>query len=315
MTPPCDHRPAGARARGALAPGRRIAGAGKRFAVVFGATGLAGRYLAGRLADRGFQGWCLTRGAAPGGPAPYAPPPGFSWRTVSEAEPLTVPAAAALFSLAPITALPAILARTTGGDRLIALSTSSVCFKAESPDPRERESARRLRRAEDEARQLCERRRVVWTLFRPTLIYDPGRDRNVSAIASFVQRFRVFPIVRPGEGLRQPIHAEDVARAMAAALGADGARNTVLGLPGGETLTYREMVRRVFESLGRRPVVLTLPAGLARAGFCVWRALTGAQLSPALLDRMNASLTLDPAPVRETLGIACRPFRPKFPDR
>ena len=29
---------------------------------------------------------------------------------------------------------------------------------------------------------------------------------------------------------------------------------------------------------------------------------------------MNMALTLDPAPVREALGITCRPFRPEFPE-
>ena len=278
--------------------------------MVFGATGLVGRYLAGCLADRGFEGWCLSRGA---GPAPCGLPPGFFWKRAPEEERLSVPAAAALFSIAPITALPAFVTRTAGGSRLIALSTSSVCFKVESSDPRERESARALGRAEDEVRRLCEDRRIAWTIFRPTLIYDPGRDGNVSAIASFVRRFGFFPIIRPGDGLRQPIHAEDVARAMAAALDATGARNALLGLPGGETLTYREMVRRIFESQGKRPVLLHPPLGLARAAFRAYRALTGVEYSVVSLERMNTSLTLDPAPAREILGITGRPFRPEPP--
>ena len=290
-------------------PGPRAVG--KRFAVIFGATGLVGRYLAGCLADQGFEGWCLTRRAAP---APYEPPPGFSWRIVADEERLRIPAAAALFSIAPITALPAFVAGAAGGRRLIALSTSSVYFKAESSDPRERDLARVSGRAEEEVRRLCEGRHMAWTIFRPTLIYDPGRDGNVSAIASFVRRFGVFPVVRPGGGLRQPIHAEDVARAMAAALDAAGARDVLFGLPGGETLTYREMIRRIFEALGRRPVVLYLPLGLARAAFRVWRSFTGVEYSAAMLERMNASLTLDPDPVQGILGIACRPFRPAFPE-
>ena len=283
----------------------------KPFAVVFGATSLVGRHLVNCLSGQGFGGWCLSRGARP---ASCETSPGFSWVAASGEEGLIVPASATLFSLVPISALPALVTRTTGGDRLVALSTSSVLFKAQSTDPRERKLAQEWRQAEEAVRRLCTERGIAWTIFRPTLIYDPGHDGNVSAIASFVRRFGVFPIVRPGAGLRQPIHAEDVARAMAAAPSAPGARNVLFGLPGGETLAYREMIHRIFESLDRRPLPLYLPLPLARVAFCAWRALTGAEYSAASLERMNVPLTLDPAPVREVLGITCRPFHPRFPE-
>ena len=281
------------------------------FAVVYGATGLAGRQLMEALGRRGFEGLCLSRRSRP---APHGLPPGFSWKPLREEEDLCVPSTAVLFSLVPISALPALLERTGGGSRLIALSSSSVRFKAESSDPWERRQAQALSRAEQEVRRLCRNRGIVRTIFRPTLIYDPGRDRNVSAIAAFVRRFGFFPVVRPGIGRRQPVHAADVARAMAAAVHAPRTRDALLELPGGETLTYREMVCRIFESLGRRPVLLPLPLGLARTGFHVWRTLTGTPYSVAGLERMNADLVLDPEPLQDALGIVCRPFLPEFPD-
>ena len=65
-------------------------------------------------------------------------PQGFSCSVLSADGSLRVPAAAALFSLVPITALPALVARTTGGRRLVAVSTSSAIHKAHSSDPAER---------------------------------------------------------------------------------------------------------------------------------------------------------------------------------
>lgn len=285
---------------------------GKPFAVILGATSFIGRHLVGRLSDLGFEGLCVSRHPEP---TPYKTPPGFSWSTFSNEERSRVPASAVVFSLIPIPALPGLVSRMVGGDRLIALSSSSALFKAESSDPAERSLAQGLRRAEQETQSLSQDRGIAWTIFRPTLVYDPGRDRNVSVIASFVRRFGAFPIISPGTGRRQPIHAEDVAEAMVAAWGTPGARNVLFGLPGGETLTYREMVRRIFRSLGQRPVLLHLPLGLARAAFRVWRTLTtGARYSAASLERINMDLTLDPAPVREALGITGRPFHPEFPE-
>ena len=285
---------------------------GKPYAVIFGATSLLGRYLLRRLAERGFVGLCLSRRAEP---ARCETPPGFSWGIVSEEEGLRVPASATLFSLVPIPALPSLIARTAGGNRLIALSTSSAVYKAESPDPAERGLAQDVRRAEKEIRRLCQDKGIAWTIFRPSLVYDPGRDRNVSAVAACVRRFGAFPVVWPGNGRRQPIHADDVAQVMVAALNAPGTWGALFDLPGGETLTYREMVRRIFQSLGRRPVLLYLPLGLARMAFYVWQTVTDTKYSAASLERMNTDLTLDPAPVRDPLGIACRPFRPEFPEQ
>ena len=283
---------------------------GERFAVILGATSLVGRYLAQRLAERGFRGLCLSRHA---GPAPYEAPPGFSWNTVSEGENLDIPASATLFSLIPVTALPDLINLIARGNRLIALSSSSVVFKAQSSSPGERDQAQAQGRAEKRVQLLCHNRGIAWTLFRPALIYDPGRDRNVSRIATFVRRFGFFPVVWPGTGHCQPIHAGDVAQAMVAASNAARARDTIFDLPGGETLTYREMVRRIIESLGRRPVLVYLPLSFARAAFYLWQTLTGEKYSSASLERMNMALTLDPTPVREHLGITSRPFRPEFP--
>ena len=282
----------------------------KRFAVILGARSLVGRHLVRRLAVEGFTGWCLTRRP---GPFPYAVLPEFYWRTMREGERMRAPATATVFSLAPLSALPAVISRISGGRTLIALSSSGAALKAKSSDPEERRTADAQRRAEDEIRRLCQDRKLVWTLFRPALIYDPGRDRNVSVIADFIRRFGAFPVVWPGLGYRQPIHADDVANAMANALNAPRARETLFELPGGETLTYRDMVRAIFASLGRRPVLVYLPRGFARAAFRVWQAASGTSYSAASLDRMNASHILDPAPVREILGITCRPFRPEFP--
>ena len=39
---------------------------------------------------------------------------------------------------------------------------------------------------------------------------------------------------------------------------------------------------------------------------------TAPPYSPALLERMNRDLTLDPAPARAALGVECRPFRSDF---
>ena len=282
---------------------------GRQHAVVVGATSMIGRHLLRRLLERGFTGQCLSRRPSP---APQETPQGFSWRALPGDQALHVPDHADLFSLAPISALPPLIARMTGGRRLVALSTARVTYTASSSDPDERASAEDVRRAEEDVGRLCRERGIAWTILRPTLIYDPGRDRNVSAIAAMARRFGFVPVAWPATGRRQPIHADDVAQVMVAALDATAAADTILGLPGGETLTYRDMVRRIFRSLGRRPILLYLPLGPARVAFRIWLTLTGAPYSTASLERMNMDLAFDAAPTHAILGVTCRPFRPEF---
>ena len=279
-------------------------------AVIVGASSMIGRHLLRRLGARGVTGQCLSRRE---GPAPEPIPEGFSWRRLPESGDMDLPAGAAVFSLVPIMALPPLIARMTGVTRLVALSTASVTHKAASADPAERARANDMGRAEADVSRLCRERGIAWTILRPTLIYDPGHDRNVSAIAAAAGRYGFVPLAWPATGRRQPIHADDVAQAMVAALDTPAAADVRLGLPGGETLSYRDMVRRIFEGLGRRPVLLYLPLGPARIAFGMWLRVTGASYSLASLERMNMDLTLDPAPAQGILGMTCRPFRPEFP--
>lgn len=274
-------------------------------AVIFGATSIVGRYLMGHLVELGFTGVALTRSL---NPAIKEHTPSFSWCEISNNERFSNLANTILFSLAPITALPGFLAKVGKIDRLIALSTSSIAYKGESADPFERSMVEQVIKAENKIRDLCRQKGIKFTIFRPTLIYDPGKDRNVTTIANFINRFKTFPVVWPGNGKRQPVHAEDVAEAMVAALNVPSAEGKMFNLPGGETLTYKKMVHRIFESLGRRPLIIYLPISMARAGFKIWKMLTGAKYSVASLERMNKDLTFNEKYIREVLQIKCRPF-------
>jgi len=214
-----------------------------------------------------------------------------------------------LLTLAPITVIPPLLEQTPEIQAVVALSTSSVFFKGDSADPKERQFVTDVLGAENAIQTICADRGIPWTILRPTLVYDPGRDMNVSAVARFIQRFKLFPIINPASGERQPIHADDVAHAMVAALSRSEAQNKIIALPGGETVTYREMVRRVFAAMSRTPRIMPIPVWPMRIGFRVWKALTGStKYSVENLTRMNRDLTVDGAEAITCLGFEPRKF-------
>lgn len=219
---------------------------------------------------------------------------------------------AAVISLLPLWLLPDLLPRLAQCRHLIAFGSTSLFTKTDSEDPRERALAETLASAEANIVTACREMGVPWTLLRPTLVYDEGRDQNVSAIARFVKRWGTFPIARPGCGLRQPVHAGDLARAALLALDNPKAFNRAFNLSGGETLTYRQMVERIFHALGRPPRILPVPLLLPEALFKISRGLRRSPYSPALFRRMNQDLCFDSSEAAAALGYAPRPFRPSF---
>ncbi len=174
--------------------------------------------------------------------------------------------------------------------------------------------AARLAEGEAAVTAACTAAGVAWTLLRPTLIYAEGEDRNVSRLAGLIARFGVLPLAGRGEGLRQPVHAADLARAALQAMDAPAASDRTYDLPGGETLTYRAMALRIFEALGRPPRLLSLPPPLWRLGLALAAPFLPG-VTAAMGARMSEDLAFDAAPAARDFGYAPRPFRPVFDTR
>ena len=87
------------------------------------------------------------------------------------------------------------------------------------------------------------------------------------------------------------------------------AANRAYNISGGETLTYRDMIARVFAALGRRPRLLTVPLWAFRLVVSVLRCLPRyRQWSAAMAERMNLDLVFDHAEAARDLGFKPRGF-------
>jgi nucleoside-diphosphate-sugar epimerase len=274
--------------------------------LVLGATSLIGRFVLPRLQALGVESVALSRTArdAPG------------WLRADLTDPdleARLPPCGAVLSLSPIWRLPAALPalKAKGMTRLVAFSSTSVFTKAASPDAYEQDVVRRLAEGEAALQAFCEANAVAWTILRPTLIYAEGHDQNVTRLARLIRKLGVLPLAGGGGGLRQPVHADDLAAAAIAAAASPAAAGRAYDLPGGETLTYRQMAERVFEGLGRRPAVLPLPSVLWRLAFIVARPLLPGATAQ-MGARMSEDLAFDGAPAARDFGWAPRRFRPDF---
>jgi len=282
----------------------------RKAALVLGGTSQIGHFLLPMLRQSGFEVQATSR-SIPSNASDAA-----RWIELDLAQGLSTGALPApvdyVVSFVPLAVLPPSIAdlAALGVRRILAFSSTSVFSKIDSPDLAERTLVARLGQAEDNLSRLCVQYGIAWTVFRPTLIYCPGLDRNVSEIARFVQRFGVFPIVGPAQGRRQPVHAADLAAACMAALDNSKTYNKAYNLSGGQTLTYREMVEEVFRALGKRPRVVRVPLWLIKLAISVASFYPRFRsLSPELATRMNQDLCFDFSEARRDFGFAPRAFR------
>ena len=108
------------------------------------------------------------------------------------------------------------------------------------------------------------------------------------------------------------MHVDDLADAALACLDQPASHGHAYALPGGETLTYREMVGRVLACLQPPPRMVELPAPLFALALRLAQ-LTGRArgLGDAAVGRMREDLVFDVGPAARDLGYAPRPFRPR----
>ena len=222
-----------------------------------------------------------------------------------------LPADTVVISLLPLPVLAATLPRLGGARGLVALGSTSRYSKARSSSPAERRGAEALLDAERELERWSTRTAIPFTLLRPTLVYDLVHDRNIARMAVFIRRFRCLPVAHPATGLRQPVHADDVAKAMIAALRNPAAANRAFDIAGGEVLTYRAMAERVFRAVGQSPRLVMLPTPVLRRAFTVAQTLglmREASFGSSVFERMNQDLVFPFAEGREVLAYDPRPF-------
>lgn len=275
--------------------------------LVIGGSGLVGGYIVENLVKLGQRPLALSRATRSD--------PRIDWYRGDLHAPEALKFAE--FSTLYCTADAVLLAETLpllihpGLKRLVAFSSTSVITKQESEVAEERAMIQRLAAAERKIAELCEQHSIGWTILRPTLIYAEGRDTNITPLSRLIRRFGFMPLVGGGPGLRQPVHAEDLAIAAITAAQSEAAINRFYSLPGPETVTYREMMGRVFDGMGLPRRFIPVPPWAWRAAFIVVNPLfPGANVAMGI--RMMKDMTFDSSPARNDLGWSPRRFRPVF---
>ncbi|HEU5046266.1 MAG TPA: NAD-dependent epimerase/dehydratase family protein [Rickettsiales bacterium] len=277
---------------------------------LLGARSMLGKRLAAMLIKAQFRVDAVTR--ADSAPADMESLPGLVWHTVRP--PMPLPQSDILVSMMPLWELPNYLAQCPESvKRLISFSSTSRLAKSDSPDPQERKLAAMLADAEEKVAAWAKARGIPWVILRPTMIYDEGKDKNVTAVANFIRKFGFFPIVGKGSGLRMPVYAEDLATAVLQILQHSDLPLNYYNLSGKDSITYREMVVRIFEALGKKPRIVHLPeAGLTCAIRCLRLLSRFRHLTPGIAVRMQKDQAFSSDDAVRDFAYAPRSFHPVF---
>ncbi|KRG42197.1 nucleoside-diphosphate sugar epimerase [Stenotrophomonas pictorum JCM 9942] len=277
---------------------------GLRKALLFGASGQIGERVLANLLAAGWEVTAVSRHA-------QVALPGVRWQrgdlsgTWQGEEGFD-----AVFSCGPLDHFARWYAASdVHAPKVVAFGSTSVDVKQDSPEPAERDVAGRLRQAEQVLFKRAKERGVAATVLRPTLVYGAGRDKTLSVIAALAARTGFFVLPHCANGLRQPVHVQDLADAALQVVRHPAAAGRAYALGGGEVLGYGEMVQRVLASLPARPRLWSVPTPLFRLALRLAHASGRLQgMNAATLARMRDPLVFDIEPARRDFGYAPRPF-------
>ena len=197
----------------------------------------------------------------------------------------------------------------------IIFSSSSVDTKQRSFNSAERNQVQDMLCLESDIQVMAKSSGLKLVIFRPTLIYGCGLDTNISRLANWIGRYGFMPVNGKAAGLRQPVHANDLASVAITAMLSKDALPNVMFLTGGDTVSYSDMVKRIFTAMEKPAKLIRLPEWL----FVLLARFAGVSkiskgLNIEMVKRQRLDLVFDDRKARELLNYNPRPFAPTKED-
>lgn len=147
------------------------------------------------------------------------------------------------------------------------------------------------------------------TVLRPTMIYGPGEDRNISRLRHHLRVARVHPIFCGGEQLVQPVYVADVAQAAVTAIRSRCSIRKVYEIAGRDAIPYRQMIDTVCAAVGRTVIKVYIPSAIGLPLVRLYGMMSRApRLSVDQVRRMAEDRAFDTTKAEEELAFAPRGF-------
>ncbi|HEX3623262.1 MAG TPA: NAD(P)H-binding protein [Acidimicrobiales bacterium] len=190
-------------------------------------------------------------------------------------------------------------AEEAGLKRAVFVSTTSIFTRMATASKPVREAAEETIRASA----------LDWTIVRPTMIYGAPGDRNMARLVRGLRRLPVFPLPGGGRGLQQPVHVDDLAGAIVAALGRPLSVRRAYDVAGPEPLSLRAVIEQAGGAVGRHPRLMPVPLQPVVMMVRIYEAATPRpKLKAEQIARLAEDKAVDITAARNDLGFDPRPF-------
>lgn len=187
--------------------------------------------------------------------------------------------------------------------KVIALSSSSVTTKQNASNQADRDLVSRLFKAEQSLKDDLKSQAVQLCILRPTMVFGYGQDHNVSFILRQLQKTHLMPFIGKATGLRQPLYANDLARAIVLALRLN--QDTTLALGGASKLAYKDMVHEIARVARVAYLPLQVPQVALEILLPILRLSNRYKfLEIGMFERMNQDLDIDLTPAQKLIGFS-----------
>jgi NADH dehydrogenase len=297
-----------------------------RLFTIFGGTGFIGRYVVGRLADRGARLRVISRN--PNARGHHLQPLGRVDQIVVQSADLGSEAALqrAVAGAAGVVNLVGILhetrrqrfaelqgalagriaatARAAGATRMVQISAIGADPASGSAYARSKaEGERRVLEAFPEA-----------TVLRPSIVIGP-EDDFFNRFATLARLLPALPLIGGGHTRFQPVYVGDVAQAVVAALERADCAGQTYELGGPQTYSFAELMDYMLKLVGRRRLLPSVPFGLAGFLARFLELLPGAPLTRDQVELLKQDNVVAPGmPGLEALGITPTPIELVVPE-
>lgn len=282
--------------------------------VVTGASSDLGQAVLCELAQSDFTRPVIAVSRAERFPSTVGQERWFSWSFFEKVPADDFPAIDAWLAVSPIWSAADMghaLSRFGRLRRAIALSSTSIVGKAATGDSKEQAVVADLASGEQSLLDWAQRGETALTICRASMIYGGEHNQNIAFIQRMIKWFRFFPMLSEGQGLRQPVHINDLAIALRRLIDRDDLPQKRYVLAGCEQLSYRSMIERIFVAQNQKPRLVVIPRSLFMRVASLLSYVPGLGfLNADMIARMESNLIYDIEPARRDFAYAPGMFRP-----
>jgi uncharacterized protein YbjT (DUF2867 family) len=137
------------------------------------------------------------------------------------------------------------------------------------------------------------------TVLRPSVMFARD-DGFLNTFVALAKASPIIPLIGGGRTRLQPVHADDLAQAVCAALSDPAAPGTTYEIGGPARFTLREIIEMILDRIGRRRILVPIPLSLAHP---LARFLEGFPHAPLTVAQVDL-LKTDNAPVPGSLDLS-----------